>query len=357
MTNNIDKIIYLSTSDNKLSVQRKLLTGKKSILFSEIEYYEQLNDFIPERGLIRSKIEVLNIAKERGYNQFVIVTEAIKNIPDFNVFNYIIKSKDYSLLIDKLQEQLITFRENIPGIILVTSCHKYINSRLKKYGFKNDIFHNWKIHIVMGDPNLKREYELRDNIIILKCEDSYIHLIKKVGLGMKVLNELYNIEQGILRCGDDLNFNERLLKQFLDVKNKTDYIGRALVSEFKMNRFMAEYFETHPQDFENEINGLQNISLQQIQKASMMPRCVHASGVILYLSKKAVKILIEELEKVKYNIFAKENYQGVDCYPYTIEDIGIGYIMEKSGIQLKNFHLYSDNSNQNHIAYHTNEYK
>lgn len=355
MGDKIDKIIYISTNDNKLSIQRKLLENE--VVFSKMEYYLQLNDPIPERGLVRSKIEVLKILRERGYNKSVIVTEAIKDIPKFNVQNYIIQNKDYTLLIDKLQKQLITFRERVPGVMLVTSCHKYINSRLKKYGLNKHAFHNWKIHIVMGDPNLKSEYELRENVIILKCEDSYIHLIKKVGLGIKVLNELYNIEEGIIRCGDDLCFNERLLKQFLDVKNKADYIGRALVSELKTNRFMAEYFETHPKDFENEINGLQNTSLQQIQTASFMPNCVYASGVILYLSKKAVDCMIKELERVKYNIFAKENCEGVDCYPYTIEDIGIGYIMKKSGIELKNFHLYSDNSSQNHIAYHTNEYK
>ena len=51
-------------------------------------------------------------------------------------------------------------------------------------------------------------------------------LFKKLVLSMTILNKIYNIEQGILRAGDDLKFYMDRLKLFLDKKNKEDYIGK-----------------------------------------------------------------------------------------------------------------------------------
>lgn len=45
----------------------------------------------------------------------------------------------------------------------------------------------------------------------IKCEDSYLHLFKKLALSIKYLNEIFIIEEGILRCGDDLIFDENIL--------------------------------------------------------------------------------------------------------------------------------------------------
>jgi hypothetical protein len=48
----------------------------------------------------------------------------------------------------------------------------------------------------------------------IKCEDSYLHLFKKLVLSLKYLKECFNIKEGILRCGDDLIFNENNLVNF-----------------------------------------------------------------------------------------------------------------------------------------------
>ena len=39
---------------------------------------------------------------------------------------------------------------------------------------------DWKVFYVIGNPSIENDYEINDNIITLKCEDSYIHLTKNV---------------------------------------------------------------------------------------------------------------------------------------------------------------------------------
>ena len=48
-------------------------------------------------------------------------------------------------------------------------------------------------------------------MLYLKCEDSYLHILKKLILSIDVLYQLFDIKQGILRCGDDLFFDENNL--------------------------------------------------------------------------------------------------------------------------------------------------
>ena len=52
----------------------------------------------------------------------------------------------------------------------------------------------------------------------IKCEDSYLHLLKKFALAIKAVKCLFNIKEGILRCGDDLIFNEDNLSLFTTYK-------------------------------------------------------------------------------------------------------------------------------------------
>ena len=49
----------------------------------------------------------------------------------------------------------------------------------------------------------------------MKCEDSYIHLLKKLVLSIKIIYSIFNIKEGILRSGDDIIYNELILESFL----------------------------------------------------------------------------------------------------------------------------------------------
>jgi len=251
----------------------------------------------------------------------------------------------------------------IPGIILIFSCHKYLNSRLKEFRLSKNEYSGWKVFIVIGDPFLESEYSINDNLITIKCEDSYIHLTKKVIMAFKIILKLFYIKEGILRCGDDLIFNEKKLDFFLNKKNKADYMG-VIASRNKTikkgkNMFMVNYFNNHPNDLLEKINGI-NYTLEEMQQFNEVPNCNYAGGVVVYYSINSCNKLINHMENINWNVFTKNGKYG---YPYIIEDIGLGFILNNENIYPVSYNLYSDNEyDKNNIisdafAFHTNKYK
>jgi hypothetical protein len=250
----------------------------------------------------------------------------------------------------------------IPGAIIIYSCNKHKETRLKKYFLKEQTYKYWKVFIIIGNPLITSEYEINDNIITLKCEDSYIHLTKKVILAFKVIFSLYQVKEGILRCGDDLYFNENNLEKFLLVPNKKDYIGVIWKHDKVMRKikdnFMINYFNSHPEELLNELNGI-NYSLAEMQKFNQIPLVNYTQGVVVYLSKKSCDILIKHMEDINWNVFTEDSKYG---YPYIIEDVGVGFILNSNSIYPVDYKLFSDNYNEfiNNdicIANHTNEFK
>jgi hypothetical protein len=116
-------------------------------------------------------------------------------------------------------------KKNVDGIILVLSCQKHRDTRLKEFSFSKTNYNNWEVIYVIGDLFLSKNYILEGNILHVRCEDSYLHLLKKLAVAMKSVKELFNIKEGILRCGDDLIFNENNLIKFIKSK-KFDYWGQ-----------------------------------------------------------------------------------------------------------------------------------
>ena len=111
---------------------------------------------------------------------------------------------------------------DVEGIILVLSCQKHRYTRLINLNLNKHSYNNWKVIKVIGKPFMKKEYELVDDILFIRCEDSYLHLLKKLALSLKYIYKLFNIKQGVLRCGDDLIFNENNLINITDKKLKND---------------------------------------------------------------------------------------------------------------------------------------
>ena len=127
-------------------------------------------------------------------------------------------------------------------------------------------YSGWKVFIVIGNPFLESEYIINDNMITIKCEDSYIHLTKKVVMAFKIIAQLYTITEGILRCGDDLVFNEIKLNKFLNKKDKTNYMGVVACRNKKIQKvtemFMVDYFNKNPNDLLEKLNGI-NYTLEE----------------------------------------------------------------------------------------------
>lgn len=250
------------------------------------------------------------------------------------------------------------------GIILILSCQKHKNNRLIKYKLNRNEYGLWKVIYVIGNntisPNYKLTNENNMNILYIKCEDSYIHLLKKLSLAIKYVIELYNPKKGILRCGDDLIFNENKLTNFLN-KSQTDFVGQTWdksqtnndknsLKNILYDPFMVNYYKNHKEDFDNPLHNLKNINIRKYQKR---PDIIGPAGVIYYLSIKACNILVDHMKKINYNIFFFDEFSK--SYPYTIEDVGVSFIMKFNDIAYTNNEKMFDSKNA--IVKHTNEFK
>ena len=249
-------------------------------------------------------------------------------------------------------------KQTVKGIILVFSCHKHINTRLKEFALPRKEYSGWKVFTVIGDPFLKTDYIINDNFITIKCEDSYIHLINKVVKAFKVILDIYNVEEGIIRAGDDLIINETNLLKFINIPDKSNYVGNIQTrDESALNRndpFMVNYYLTHEDDFKNALHGFKDTTIEDIKKCTVGPSLNFIHGVIMYLSVKSCNILINHLEKINWNIFYNEGTSG---FPYTIEDIGIGYILRTNNILPVDYPFFLNYYSPDVIAFHTNKYR
>ena len=259
-------------------------------------------------------------------------------------------------------------KESVDGIILILSCQKHKETRLKQFRLSRDWYGKWKVIYVIGDLFLDTEYKMEGNLMWLKCEDSYIHLLKKLVLALKYVYELHDISEGVLRSGDDLVYNDIILEQFLSEKNKHDFIGRSptmqglpasdinevLLESTRDDPFMVNYYLTHPEDFENPHHNLKGVV---IEKYTRRPRIsIGPEGVIFYISNRSCKILIDHMENISYNIFHFD--EATQSYPYTIEDCAVSHIMYMNYIDFVHItHMFSEHPSNNAIGFHTNMYK
>jgi hypothetical protein len=170
-----------------------------------------------------------------------------------------------------------------------------------------------------------------------------------------------------LRCGDDLVFNENMLRTFLD-SNKDDFMGRSpsgrglpaknitpeLLKTIRDDMFMVDYYLTHQEDFTNPQHNLRNVDISKYIKRPEI--AIGPSGILYYISNKCCKILIDHLENIKYNIFHFDEFS--QSYPYIIEDCGVAYILYFNRIGfVHDEKMYTVDPTKNAIGYHTNMYK
>ena len=264
--------------------------------------------------------------------------------------------------INNINNTIYIIKMEVDGIILILSCQKHKETRIKDFKLDKNEYNNWKVIYVIGDFFLKKEYEIRDdNFLYIKCEDSYIHLLKKLALAIKYVNQMFTIKQGILRCGDDLMFNVDKLIEFTN-SEKYDFYGTSYnntnysctdineLKKTKLDSFMYNYYLNRIEDLTNPQHNLSNVNILQYLER---PDVYGPIGIMYYLSNKCCNILINHMENINYNIFHYDTF--TNSYPYTIEDSAIAFIMYFNQIPFISKHIFFNTDIA--IAQHTNRYK
>jgi hypothetical protein len=193
-------------------------------------------------------------------------------------------------------------------------------------------------------------------------------------MGLKYNFDNYVVEEGILRCGDDLIFDETNLVNFLNKTDKTDYMGVVFDCNnelvMKEDYFMPNYYLKHQEDLQNPLHNIP-YSIQEIMKFNIVPKCRSAGGVVVYLSNRSCNILINHFSNIEWNVFTPLPIENAQIskkddnfgYPYIIEDVAVGYILYINNIFASNYQLYVDDYRMHlliddkPVAIHTNKYK
>lgn len=247
------------------------------------------------------------------------------------------------------------------GAILIYSCQKYKESRIRDLYHLQSEYAGWKVFFIVGDPTIQVDYILDGNILTLRCEDSYLHLLKKTILGFKFASELVPNLTGVLKCGDDIVFNETELVRFLQEEKKHDYMGIPgspfvpLTSSHR-DTWIVDYYKKHPEDFENPLHGLP--SMDSVKKLIHIPTIQAASGPLTYFSRKSIDLLVSHMESIEWNVMREVSPYG---YPYIIEEPGISFILYPFGIRVTPYKTFTESREEfqksRYIGLHTNSYK
>lgn len=233
-------------------------------------------------------------------------------------------------------------KEQVDGIVLITSCKKHYSTRVQALAVP-EYYGRWKVHIVLGNPALDVPFKITGMFLTVRCEDSYIHLLKKVALAISALYQSYDIQKGIVRAGDDLVFNDHLFSQFLETATTpgVDCVGkvsgtplRKSQPKTRTDKFMYQYYRKHPEDFCDPLHGLQDVTLEKLLAYSRVPEGEYAIGVLAYFSSRACKAVLSHMSERNFDVFCPEDVDGTTAFPYTIEDLGIGYILRRHGMSI-----------------------
>ena len=240
--------------------------------------------------------------------------------------------------------------QKVDGLILILTCQNHIKDRMIQFPV-SPCYGGWKVIHVVGnlfidEPFTYQIHSTLMSVLTLKCEDSYVHLLKKLVLAIEAVNTLFIIKDGILRANDTLVYNEERLNTFL-ASYKPDFYGYNpnknpvycpsfdIMKNSHDDDWMVRYYDTHPQDFENPLH---NIKGMNIKNYTRRPYIEGVWGKLIYLSNYACDILVKQLKKINYDIFSYD--EPTQSYPYVNEDCAISYILYMNSIPLHHSSLF-----------------
>ena len=243
------------------------------------------------------------------------------------------------------------------GLILITSCYKNLETRIKELQVPDSVL-GWPVVVVMGDPLMDAEFEWKTNqMLVIKCEDSYYHLIKKNYIAIDIIRRTLPLEGGVIIAGDDIVFNFERLEEFIKLPNKAEYMGNIGPQHGPTKRyctFMYDYILTHPGEKDDPRNGLKDVDLS---KCTELPNVSFISGTIYYVSLSTVQTIINFMKSISWDCFHYDPDYG---YITLCEDQAVAAITHKHGI-LPTFytlvaHTAGDFETGRWVSFSTNKY-
>lgn len=191
---------------------------------------------------------------------------------------------------------------------------------------------NAKIYIVVGDENIDNEYIIKDNIIILKCDDSYDCLTYKTLKLFKVIELIESNITGLFKCDDDIILNIDRFNTFLKLLNNDIHYSGCKIKMVASNNILHKT---------NELKKYNTKKLYKYFEITTIGLSLYCAGPLYYISLYAIK---------KFN-----NLSYIE--KFIAEDVTVGYNLNKLNIYPIDYNLYTDSlilyyNINNIIAYH-----
>lgn len=194
-------------------------------------------------------------------------------------------------------------------VLFILNCKKYdykrqiqLNSWLKDLKIPN-----LKYYHIIGDQNLEKDYEVNNNLLIVKCEDNYESLPHKTFMSIKAIKDIHKNLKFILKTDDDMNVNLNYLQVILKVLEPTncDYYGEFIT-------ISREHLSTYHFDKVEKKTSRRKIHMECL---------TYSPGRFYILSNNLTEKILQEEKYFKESMF---------------EDYAVGFIANKYKVKLYN---------------------
>ena len=201
-------------------------------------------------------------------------------------------------------------------ILLIFNCKKYRFKALKqKETWLQSLPSKIQYFHVLGDPNLESDYQFftEDNILLVKVEDDYNSLPKKVIRAFLAIQSVYQLKY-IFKTDDDqqvtnIKFFDTIIllldKKYDEPEKRLHYGGH--IVDVKQT-YLSQYYRIHA----------------ELPQNLLVKATKYCSGRFYFLSKDAVSFLVEEKKELVEAEFLEDyavGYHLSDSYKTNLLDL------------------------------------
>jgi hypothetical protein len=201
-------------------------------------------------------------------------------------------------------------------LLLIFNCKKYrFKAQKQKETWITNLPSNLLYFHVLGEPNLETDYQflLKDNILLVRVEDDYNSLPKKVIRAFLAILNTYQFKY-IFKTDDDqqvtnIKFFDTIIllldKKYDNLDSRLHYGGHIVDVQ---KTYLSQYYRIHA----------------ELPQNLLVKATKYCSGRFYFLSKDAVKFLVEEkkeLVEAEYLEDYATGYHLSDSYKTKLLDL------------------------------------